>query len=142
MLNALKSNKLLLIILGVFTAIIIACLLAYLSIQSHQPVENKPPVAVKLDNAVTDEEIDKIVAPPSEEEQTEEFADLVDATLIEQPIADDPALVKDELVQLQDIQNQLNEQKTILNQQHQDADKLLELKEKQLAALEKQLAAQ
>ena len=73
------------------------------------------------------------------QENSEEFAALVDDSLVEQPIAEDQALQKDEIAQLKEIQKQLGEQKDLLEQQHQDADKLLELKEQQLAELEAQL---
>ena len=139
MLDVLKSNKLLLIIIGVLIALMVACLMAYLSMQSHKNIAPKaPPATVQQDKIISDEELAKIVPP--EVEQTSDFATLVDETLLEQPVAEDPSLLKDELVQLQDIQTQLNDQKSMLEQQHQDADKLLELKEKQLAALEKQLS--
>lgn len=66
---------------------------------------------------------------------------VVSAELIQQPIATDAALIKDELAQLADISAQLEQQKQLLQQQHHDADLLIQLKQQQLADLEAQLAA-
>lgn len=59
----------------------------------------------------------------------------VQANLLKQPLPRDPALVRDELAQLDAMQQQLTEQRKLLEQQHQDADQLIQLKEAQLADL-------
>lgn len=139
-LDTLKNNRLILGILGVILlVIIIGTLVAAMTAQP--PQVEKPPVAQTqpAPSPVTDAELQAVL---DKDEQTADFANLVDDGLANQPIPTDSALIKDELVQLQDIDTQLNEQKTMLEQQHQDADELLKLKEAQLANLEKQLATQ
>lgn len=71
--------------------------------------------------------------------QTKQYTELVKDSLIDQPIAEDSAQIKDEIQQLNDIQQQLKEQHDLLQQQQQDADQLLQLKQQQLDELEKQL---
>lgn len=140
-LETLKNNRLILGILGVILLVIIVGTLV-VAMTAQPPQAEKPPVAQTQPAAsasITDDELQEVI---DQDEQTAEFANLVDDSLADQPIPTDVALVKDELVQLQDIDTQLNEQKAMLNQQHQDADELIKLKEEQLANLEKQLAAQ
>lgn len=142
MLDALKSNKLLLIISGTLIAIVLIGFVAFYFLQSpEEPVASAPPVIAQTETPVIEEPIQEVTTQ-NESEQTDNYAPLVDESLLDQPIAEDSALLKDELVQLNDIQVQLNEQKAMIEQQHADADKLLELKEQQLAALEKQLATE
>ena len=93
---------------------------------SHATEQNSTPLPASL---------------PDPEENTDTFATLIDDDLLTQPIPEDQALIKDELGQLKDIQQQLQEQKELLEQQHQDADQLLELKAQQLAELERELKA-
>lgn len=144
MLDAIKSNKLLLIIAGTLVAIIVIGLLAFSLLQSQDDTKKAPaPAQVTSPQAETPQPTTVNNDAPQEDvaQNTDDFAALVDDSLLEQPIATDPALLKDELVQLSDIQMQLNEQKELLEQQNADSDKLIELKEKQLLALQKQLEA-
>ena len=141
LLDTIKKNRLILGIAGgILLVIIIGAIAVMYLMQEPAPKTPAKPAATPTQAAAPAPE-PPAEAAPTEEEHTD-FASLVDDTLLEQPLPEDAALVKDELVQLQDIDNQLNEQKTLLEQQHMDADKLLELKEQQLAALEKQLAAE
>lgn len=65
---------------------------------------------------------------------------LVAEDLLKAPVPENPALAKEEVAKLDDIQNQLNDQHTLLKQQHNDADELIKLKEEQIKILEAQLA--
>ncbi|OEY91823.1 hypothetical protein BJI46_06420 [Acinetobacter qingfengensis] len=76
-------------------------------------------------------------AQPASIDQT--FNALVQNDLDKQPLPENPALAKDELQQLADVQKQLHEQKQLLQQQHQSADRLIELKQQQIADLQQQL---
>ena len=65
---------------------------------------------------------------------------LVTEDLLKSPVPENPALAKEEVAKLDDIQNQLNDQHTLLKQQHNDSDELIKLKEEQIKILEAQLA--
>ncbi|ATO19533.1 hypothetical protein BS636_07585 [Acinetobacter sp. LoGeW2-3] len=65
---------------------------------------------------------------------------LVQDDLIKAPVPENPALAKEEISRLEDIQSQLDEQKATLDAQHKDADELIKLKEEQIKLLEAQLA--
>ena len=60
--------------------------------------------------------------------------------LLKAPVPENPALAKEEVAKLDDIQNQLYDQHTLLKQQHNDSDELIKLKEEQIKILEAQLA--
>ncbi len=67
---------------------------------------------------------------------------LVEESIIKDPIPSNDALAKEEIAKLDDIHHQLQDQQQELKQQHTDADTLLKLKEEQIKLLEAQLAAQ
>ena len=143
-----NSNKNLWIIIGVICIIVFA-IAVYVGLQDNQPAKSATADEASSarpleEHGLSEEQLTDIAKQSTEQteqmqENSEEFAALVDDSLVEQPIAEDQALQKDEIAQLEEIQKQLGEQKDLLEQQHQDADKLLELKEQQLAALEAQL---
>lgn len=143
-----NSNKNLWIIIGVICLVVLA-IATYIGLQDNQPAKSattteESAVRPLEERSLNDEQLTDIAKQSTTQteqmqENSEEFAALVDESLVEQPIAEDHALQKDEIAQLEEVQNQLAEQKDLLEQQHQDADKLLELKEQQLAELEAQL---
>ena len=143
-----QSNKTLWIIIGVICLVVLA-IAAYIGLQDNQPAKSattteESAVRPLEERSLNDEQLTDIAKQSTTQteqmqENSEEFAALVDESLVEQPIAEDQALQKDEIAQLEEVQKQLAEQKDLLEQQHQDADKLLELKEQQLAELEAQL---
>ena len=143
-----QSNKTLWIIIGVICLVVLA-IATYIGLQDNQPAKSattteESAVRPLEERSLNDEQLTDIAKQSTTQteqmqENSEEFAALVDESLVEQPIAEDHALQKDEIAQLEEVQNQLAEQKDLLEQQHQDADKLLELKEQQLAELEAQL---
>lgn len=132
--KATSNKKLILIVIALFLAL---TTLIYLYFQN----KSAPATSNQTNHAGEKNTTSTPASLPEPEKNTDIFAALIDDELLTQPIPEDQALIKDELGQLNDIQQQLNEQKELLEQQHQDADKLLELKEQQLAELERELKA-
>ena len=92
----------------------------------HQPVAKPAPVP-----AVSE-------TPAASEPATV----LVQESILQDPVTDNPVLAEEEVAKLNDIQTQLIEQEQTLQAQHADADELIKLKEEQIKLLEAQLAAQ
>ncbi|ENW06600.1 hypothetical protein [Acinetobacter beijerinckii] len=67
---------------------------------------------------------------------------LVEESIVKEPIPTNDTLAKEEITKLDDIHQQLKDQQQDLKQQHTDVDTLLKLKEDQVKLLEAQLAAQ
>lgn len=78
---------------------------------------------------------------PSEPVRTmdEKTIQLVDESILKTATPNDPALAKEEMAKLEDIQTQLHDQENILKAQHNDADQLIMLKEEQIKLIEAQL---
>lgn len=78
---------------------------------------------------------------PSEPVRTmdEKTIQLVDERILKTATPNDPALAKEEVAKLEDIQTQLHDQENILKAQHNDADQLITLKEEQIKLIEAQL---
>ena len=78
---------------------------------------------------------------PSEPVRTmdEKTIQLVDESILKTATPNDPALAKEEVAKLEDIQTQLHDQENILKAQHNDADQLIMLKEEQIKLIEAQL---
>ena len=78
---------------------------------------------------------------PSEPVHTldEKTIQLVDESILKTATPNDPALAKEEVAKLEDIQTQLHDQENILKAQHNDADQLITLKEEQIKLIEAQL---
>ncbi|ENU28864.1 hypothetical protein F991_02988 [Acinetobacter sp. CIP-A165] len=64
---------------------------------------------------------------------------LVQESLIKQPLPANDSLAKEEIAKLDDIHHQLKDQQKDLKQQHEDVDALLRLKEEQIKLLEAQI---
>lgn len=80
-------------------------------------------------------------APVAQQEQTlAEEKVLIEESVLEQPIAEDPALQEEEIAKLSEIEKQLEDQKMNLEAQSQDVDELIRLKEEQIKLLEAELA--
>ncbi|MFB2537970.1 MULTISPECIES: hypothetical protein [unclassified Acinetobacter] len=144
LLEKLKGNNMILLITGVITVIFAVALGVYYYLAQAETTEPAPQETVSAP-AVVAPVSEPASSPASETVASapeEPFDGLVDASIVSQPIPSDPALVKDEMKQLEDIQQQLNDQEKLLKQQHSDADKLIKLKEQQIADLEKQLQKQ
>ncbi|MCY6412260.1 hypothetical protein QTA56_08965 [Acinetobacter sp. VNH17] len=100
-----------------------------------QPVAAKPVATVKQQTTVTPES----TAASSE---VAEPIQLVEESIIKEPLPTNDSLAKEEIAKLDDIHQQLKDQQQELKQQHDDVDALLKLKEEQVKLLEAQIAAQ
>ena len=96
------------------------------------PIETTPTTAPAAKSAPAE-------ATPLQDDEAEP-KQLVTEDLLKAPVPENPALAKEEVAKLDDIQNQLNDQRALLKQQHSDADELIKLKEEQIKILEAQLA--
>jgi len=67
---------------------------------------------------------------------------LVEESIVKDPIPANDTLAKEEITKLDDIYQQLKDQQQDLKQQHTDVDTLLKLKEDQVKLLEAQLTTQ
>lgn len=140
-----KSNSLLLwILIGVLFAIC-ACVFVWQSwfvnrpapATQHAAVHSKtqaPPMARPVSEPAA--------TPEAQSVHTEQPKSLVNDETLKQPIPQNPALAKEEVSKLEDIQQQLKEQEATLKAQHADADRIIELKQQQIKLLEQQLAGQ
>lgn len=95
----------------------------------------KPVATVKQQAAVTPE------STAASSEVTEPIQ-LVEESIIKDPLPANDSLAKEEIAKLDDIHQQLKDQQQELKQQHDDVDALLKLKEEQVKLLEAQIAAQ
>ncbi len=144
MLGNFTVSKTVGIVYGLLIVLILITIVTYFYL-SKRPTADTQTATSNISAPAADKETLAEIATQSiqaQDEKTSNYEGLVDESLLKQPINNDPALIKDELHQLKDIQGQLSEQKDILSQQHQDADKLIELKEQQIADMEKQLQLQ
>lgn len=82
------------------------------------------------------------ITTASEPKTTQPTKNLVDDSVLKQPVPENPSLAKEEVSKLEDIQKQLKHQEATLKAQHSDADKLIRLKQEQIKLLEQQLAEQ
>nr|WP_165491517.1 hypothetical protein [Acinetobacter sp. ANC 4633] len=137
-----KSNSLLLwILIGVLFAIC-AGVFVWQSWFVNRPTPATQQVTVHQKTQAP-----PIARPVSEpavtpEAHTEQPKSLVNDETLKQPIPQNPALAKEEVSKLEDIQQQLKEQEATLKAQHTDADRMIELKQQQIKLLEQQLAGQ
>lgn len=82
------------------------------------------------------------ITTASEPKTTQPTKNLVDDSVLKQPVPENPSLAKEEVSKLEDIQKQLKHQEATLKAQHSDSDKLIRLKQEQIKLLEQQLAEQ
>lgn len=127
-----NSPKLLMGIIGGMVAIIVLFFAYQWFMNSSSEVTTEP------------ESINSTVSTPvkpSEPVRTmdEKTIQLVDESILKTATPNDPALAKEEVAKLEDIQNQLHDQENILKAQHNDADQLITLKEEQIKLIEAQL---
>lgn len=84
----------------------------------------------------------EVVTASSEEVSTvEDQHALVTEDILQTQVPQQPALAKEEIAKLDDIQQQLLDQQKSLEAQQADADQLIQLKEEQIKLLEQQLNA-
>ncbi|WP_151776806.1 hypothetical protein [Acinetobacter brisouii] len=82
------------------------------------------------------------ITTASEPKTTQPTKNLVDDSVLKQPVPENPSLAKEEVSKLEDIQKQLKHQEATLKAQHSDSDKLIRLKQEEIKLLEQQLAEQ
>ncbi|MFW3962888.1 hypothetical protein [Acinetobacter radioresistens] len=133
-----NNSNLLWFIAGVITAIIVMIALYFWLLQDQSPAVSQP-VEVKQS---TLKPMNAVPSDQSEPQQAKQGPSLVDDQLLNEPVHPAPALAKEEIAKLDDIQNQLKQQQALLQEQHASADKLIQLKEEQIKLLEAQLAQQ
>lgn len=107
-------------------------------LQDQSPAVSQP-VEVKQS---TSKPMNAVPSDQSEPQQAKQGPPLVDDQLLNEPVHPAPALAKEEIAKLDDIQDQLKQQQALLQEQHASADKLIQLKEEQIKLLEAQLAQQ
>ncbi|MFO1354453.1 MAG: hypothetical protein U1E88_09155 [Acinetobacter sp.] len=140
-----QNSKLLWMIIGGISVVVVLFLAIqwFLSQKEQQststptqPGTAKPVATVKQQAAVTSES----TAASSEVTET---IQLVEESIIKDPLQQMTSLAKEEIAKLDDIfHQQLKDQQQELKQQHDDVDALLKLKEEQVKLLEAQIAAQ
>jgi hypothetical protein len=133
------SSKLLVGIIGALvTVVILVFAYQWFSASSSQEIPEQETVTVTPAREPIKTEATAQVAPIETEANLANR--LVQDDLIKAPVPENPALAKEEISRLEDIQSQLDEQKIMLDAQHKDADELIRLKEEQIKLLEAQLA--
>ena len=139
-----QNSKLLWMIIGGISVVVVLFLAIqwFLSQKDQQststptqPGTAKPVATVKQQAAVTPE------STAASSEVTEPIQ-LVEESIIKEPLPANDSLAKEEIAKLDDIHQQLKDQQQELKQQHDDVDALLKLKEEQVKLLEAQIAAQ
>lgn len=127
-----NSPKLLMGIIGGMVAIIVLFFAYQWFMNSSSEVTTEP------------ESINSTVSTPVKPSEPvltldEKTIQLVDESILKTATPNDPALAKEEVAKLEDIQTQLHDQENILKAQHNDIDQLITLKEEQIKLIEAQL---
>ena len=139
-----QNSKLLWMIIGGISVVVVLFLAVqwFLAQKEQQSTSTptqtgtaKPVATVKQQAAVTPE------STAASSEVTEPIQ-LVEESIIKDPLPANDSLAKEEIAKLDDIHQQLKDQQQELKQQHDDVDALLKLKEEQVKLLEAQIAAQ
>lgn len=134
-----QNSKLLWMIIGGISVVVVLFLAVqwFLAQKDQQSTTTatQPVATVKQQAAVTSES----TAASSEVTET---IQLVEESIIKEPLPANDSLAKEEIAKLDDIHQQLKDQQQELKQQHDDVDALLKLKEEQVKLLEAQIAAQ
>ena len=133
------SSKFLVGIIGALvTVVILVFTYQWFSASSPQEITEQETATVTPAQETSKTDTTAKTAPTETEAVTANT--LVHEDLIKAPVPENPALAKEEISRLEDIQSQLDEQKAMLDAQHKDADMLIQLKEEQIKLLEAQLA--
>ena len=134
-----QNSRLLWMIIGGISVVVVLFLAIqwFLSQKDQQSTTTatQPAATVKQQTAVTAE-------PTAASSEVTEPIQLVEESIIKDPLPANDSLAKEEIAKLDDIHQQLKDQQQELKQQHDDVDALLKLKEEQVKLLEAQIAAQ
>lgn len=137
-----KNAKLLWMIIAGISIIVVL----FFAIQWFLAQKNQQP-STNSDQPIAEETIaslDEVSSAASEittmtESEAAAPIQLVQESLIKQPLPTNDSLAKEEIAKLDDIHHQLKDQQKDLKQQHEDVDALLRLKEEQIKLLEAQI---
>ncbi|MFM7810406.1 MAG: hypothetical protein ACKO7M_01315 [Acinetobacter junii] len=137
-----ENSKLLWMIIGGISIVVVLIFAVqwFLSQKSHEAtvtptvptISKATPSARPVETTETVQAASEVTAP----------IQLVEESIIKDPIPANDTLSKEEIAKLDDIHQQLKDQQNELKQQHTDVDTLVKLKEDQIKLLEAQLAAQ
>lgn len=137
-----ENSKLLWMIIGGISIVVVLIFAVqwFLSQKNHEAtvtptvptISKAAPSARPVETTETVQAASEVTAP----------IQLVEESIIKDPIPANDTLVKEEIAKLDDIHQQLKDQQNELKQQHTDVDTLVKLKEDQIKLLEAQLAAQ
>ena len=134
-----QNSRLLWMIIGGISVVVVLFLAVqwFLAQKDQQSTTTatQPAATVKQQTAVTAE-------PTAASSEVTETIQLVEESIIKEPLPANDSLAKEEIAKLDDIHQQLKDQQQELKQQHDDVDALLKLKEEQVKLLEAQIAAQ
>ena len=134
-----QNSRLLWMIIGGISVVVVLFLAIqwFLSQKDQQSTTTatQPAATVKQQTAVTAE-------PTAASSEVAKPIQLVEESIIKEPLPANDSLAKEEIAKLDDIHQQLKDQQQELKQQHDDVDALLKLKEEQVKLLEAQIAAQ
>lgn len=141
--NQTKNTKLLwMIIAGISIIVVLFFAIQWFLAQKNlQTTTNlDQPIAEKI---ISQEAEEANTARPEittiDESEVPTPIQLVQESLIKQPLPTNDSLAKEEIAKLDDIHHQLKDQQKDLKQQHEDADALLRLKKEQIKLLEAQI---
>ncbi|WP_336041740.1 hypothetical protein [Acinetobacter dispersus] len=139
-----ENSKLLwMIIAGMSVVVVLFLAVQWFLAQKDQQTSTTVTQPVATKNVAAPSEQTTIAA--EETTATHDVAEpiqLVEASIIKEPIPANDTLAKEEIAKLDDIHQQLQDQQHDLKQQNSDVDTLLKLKEDQIKLLEAQIAAQ
>ena len=134
-----QNSRLLWMIIGGISVVVVLFLAVqwFLAQKDQQSTSTatQPAATVKQQTAVTAE-------PTAASSEVAKPIQLVEESIIKEPLPANDSLAKEEIAKLDDIHQQLKDQQQELKQQHDDVDALLKLKEEQVKLLEAQIAAQ
>ncbi|OJU70503.1 MAG: hypothetical protein BGN93_09860 [Acinetobacter sp. 39-4] len=141
-----ENSKLLWMIIGGISVAVVLFLAVqwFLSQKDQQPTTSTPaqPVAEKTVAPVPTEATAKVDEVTAASSDIAAPIQLVEESIVKDPLPANDSLAKEEIAKLDDIHQQLQDQQHDLKQQNSDVDTLLKLKEDQIKLLEAQIAAQ
>lgn len=136
-----ENSKLLwMIIGGISVVVVLIFAIQWFFSEKHQETSITP-IQPAIEKTVTP----SVTATTESAEvanETPASIQLVEESIVKDPIPANDTLAKEEITKLDDIHQQLKDQQQDLKQQHTDVDTLIKLKEDQVKLLEAQLAAQ
>ncbi|RLZ10017.1 hypothetical protein EAH57_03215 [Acinetobacter sp. 2JN-4] len=143
--NQTKNAKLLwMIIAGISIIVVLFFAIQWFLAQKNQQPSTNPDQPIAEETIASPIEVSSAASEITTMTDSEADApiQLVQESLIKEPLPTNDSLAKEEIAKLDDIHHQLKDQQKDLKQQHEDVDALLKLKEEQIKLLEAQIAAE